>query len=154
MGERTRPWPAGTPNWVDLSVDDPVAAMTSYAELFGWTCVRRGTDEYWLSSVDGRNVGGIGAKRTRDAPSRWTTYLATDQVERTLDAVIAHGGRVVSEPREVHEHGRLATAADPGGAVFGLWQAGEHIGTDRRTDPGWLVWIAALSADCEAAKAF
>ncbi|WP_433163616.1 VOC family protein [Kribbella sp. CA-247076] len=154
MGERTRPWPAGTPNWVDLSADDPSAATASYSDLFGWKCVRRGAQEYWVSSLDGRDVGGIGAKRTGDAPSRWTTYLATDQVDRTLDAVVAHGGRVVAGPRDLDEHGRLALAADPDGAVFGLWQAGEHIGTERRTDPGSLVWSEALSRDFEAAKAF
>ena len=154
MRERTRPWPSGTPNWVDLSADDPMAATASYAELLGWKCVREESREYWLCSLDGRDIGGIGAQRAGKPSHRWTTYLATEYVERTLDAVVAHGGRVVDGPCDIEQYGRMAIAADPGGAVFGLWQATEHLGTERRTDPGSLVWSEALSRDFEAAKAF
>ena len=154
MRERTRPWPTGTPVWADLSTDDPVAATASYAELLGWTCVREGRRDHWLCSVDGRDVGGISGPRPERASGRWTTYLATDQLEPTLGLVVANGGRVVAGPCDIEQHGRMALAADPGGAVFGLWQAAEHIGTDRRTDPGSLVWSEALSRNFEAAKAF
>ncbi|MFG1818899.1 VOC family protein [Kribbella sp. NPDC049174] len=154
MRELTRPWPAGTPTWVDLSADDPEAAAASYAELLGWKCVRPDTREYWLCSVDGQEVGGIGAKRPGGLPSRWTTYLATDQLDRTLDLVVAHGGRMVVRPSDIEQHGLMAIVADPDGAIFGLWEAAEHVGTDRRTDPGSLVWSEALSRDFEAAKAF
>jgi predicted enzyme related to lactoylglutathione lyase len=139
---------------VDLSTDDPVAATASYEELLGWKCVRQSAREYWLCSLDGRDVGGIGPRRRGKPSSRWTTYLATDHLERTLGLVVAHGGRVISGPCDIEQHGRMALAADPGGATFGLWQAAEHIGTEHRTDPGSLVWSEALSHDFEAAKAF
>jgi len=154
MRERTRPWPTGTPNWVDLTADDPMAATASYEELFGWKCVRQDTRNYWLCSLDGRDIGGIGGQCPGKPSRRWTTYLATEQLERTLAAVVAHGGRVVDGPCDIEQFARMAIAADPGGAVFGLWQATEHIGTERRTDPGSLVWSEALSHDFEAAKAF
>jgi predicted enzyme related to lactoylglutathione lyase len=154
MGERTRPWPTGTPTWVDLASDDPSAAATSYADLFGWKCVQQGAREYWVCSLGGGDVGGIGAKRAGNGLSRWTTYLATDQLERTLALVVENGGRVVTGPCDIEQHGRLAIAADPGGASFGLWQATEHIGTEGRTDPGSLVWSEALSRDFDAAKTF
>ncbi|MFI7059706.1 VOC family protein [Kribbella sp. NPDC050124] len=152
MLERTRP--TGTPAWVDLAADDPVAATASYGELLGWTFDRPGDREYWLCALDGRDVGGIGSKRIGELPSRWTTYLATDQLERTLASLVAHGGRVEQGPYEIDEHGRLAIASDPGGARFGLWEASGHSGTSRRTDPGSLVWSEALSRDFEEAKAF
>jgi predicted enzyme related to lactoylglutathione lyase len=139
---------------VDLSTDDPVAATASYEELLGWKCVRQSAREYWLCSLDGRDVGGIGPRRRGKPSSRWTTYLATDHLERTLGLVVAHGGRVISGPCDIEQHGRMALAADPGGATFGLWQAAEHIGTEHWTDPGSLVWSEALSHDFEAAKAF
>lgn len=152
MLQRTRP--AGTPTWVDLAADDPVAAKASYGELLGWTFDRADRGNYWTGSLDSQDVGGIGSKSSRELPSRWTTYLATDQLERTLASVVAHGGRVVQGPYDVEEQGQLAIAADPDGARFGLWQADEHSGTPRRTDPGSLVWSEALSRDFEAAKAF
>lgn len=57
-------------------------------------------------------------------------------------------------PRDFPPYMRMAIAADPNRAVFGLWQAGDHIGTTRRGDPGMLVWSEALSSDYETARAF
>ena len=37
MPTRDEAWPAGTPNWVDLSADDTDAAATFYGQLLGWT---------------------------------------------------------------------------------------------------------------------
>jgi uncharacterized protein len=75
-------------------------------------------------------------------------------MDRTLDAVKAEHGQELMEPRDVDLHGRMAIAADPSGAVFGLWQAAEHIGTARTADPGTLVWSEALSKDYETSRAF
>jgi predicted enzyme related to lactoylglutathione lyase len=156
MVERNTPWPPGTPNWVDLAADDPPAAADFYAGLFGWQCRHRSSDEYFVCSLDGEDVGGIGPKQpgTEQLPSRWTTYLATDQVERTLDVVRQEGGRELVEPQDIAVHGRMAIAADPNGAIFGLWQAADHIGAERRSTPGSLVWSEALSRDHEKAKTF
>jgi predicted enzyme related to lactoylglutathione lyase len=156
MVERNTPWPPGTPNWVDLAADDPEAAARFYAGLFGWTCDHRSSSEYFVCSLDGEDIAGIGSKQpgTEHLPSRWTTYLATEQLERTLDAVRAEGGRELVEPRDIAVQGRMAIAADPNGAIFGLWQAADHVGAERRSTPGSLVWSEALSRDYEAAKTF
>ncbi len=156
MVERSVPWPTGTPNWVDLAADDAAAAAEFYEALFGWTCEHQSKRDYWLCKLDGRDVGGIGRKQpgTEHLPSRWTTYLATDHLDRTLAAVTAHDGTQVMEPRDVDPYGRMAIAADPNGAIFGLWQAADHIGTERELDPGRLVWSEALSGDFETARAF
>ena len=156
MVDRSAPWPTGTPNWVDLAADDVAVATRFYAGLFGWSCEHQGARDYWVCKLDGEDVGGIGPKQpgTHHLPSRWTTYLATDHLERTLEAVTAEDGEELTEPRDIGEHGRLAIAADPNGAIFGLWQAAEHIGSARRADPGMLVWSEALSDDYETARAF
>lgn len=155
MVERSVPWPPGTPNWVDLAADDANAAARFYCGLFGWNCERQSTRDYRVCKLDGSDVGGIGPKQpgTEHLPSRWTTYLATNHLDRTLDAMTAHEGTELLT-REVESHGRMAIAADPNGAIFGLWQAAEHIGTERSTDPGMLVWSEALSEDFETAREF
>jgi uncharacterized protein len=155
MVEQSVPWPPGTPTWVDLAADDAEAAATWYAELFGWNCEPQSGREYWVCKLDGEDVGGIGPKQpgTEHLPSRWTTYLATDHIERTLEAVDANQGTELLQ-RAVEGHGRMAIAADPNGAIFGLWQAADHIGTERSTDPGNLVWSEALSEDFETARKF
>jgi predicted enzyme related to lactoylglutathione lyase len=156
MVERSVPWPTGTPNWVDLAADDPAAAARFYAGLFGWECEHQSSRDYWVCKLDGEDIGGIGRKQpgTEHLPSRWTTYLATDHLDLTLDAVTTQQGRQLMEPRDVEVLGRMAIAADPNGAIFGLWQAAEHIGTERTADPGTLVWSEALSQDYETARAF
>jgi predicted enzyme related to lactoylglutathione lyase len=156
MVEQSVPWPPGTPNWVDLAADDAEAAAKFYAGLFGWDCEYQGTRDYWVCKLDGVDVGGIGPKQpgTEQLPSRWTTYLATDDLDRTLDAVEAQHGTQLMKAREVEQHGRMAIAADPNGAIFGLWQAADHIGAERTADPGTLVWSEALSEDYETARKF
>jgi predicted enzyme related to lactoylglutathione lyase len=156
MVEQSVPWPTGTPNWVDLAADDTGAAAEFYAGLFGWDCDFQSTRDYWVCKLNGSDVGGIGHKQpgTEHLPSRWTTYLATDHLDHTLEAITAHEGKQLMEPRDIAFHGRMAIAADPNGAVFGLWQAGDHIGTERTTDPGTLVWSEALSEDYETARRF
>ncbi|MEV8377731.1 VOC family protein [Kribbella sp. NPDC056861] len=155
MVEQSVPWPTGTPTWVDLAADDAEAAAAFYGDLFGWHCEPQSGREYWVCKLDGEDVGGIGPKQpgTEHLPSRWTTYLATDQLDRTLEAVTAHQGAQLLQ-REVENHGRMAIAADPNGAIFGLWQAADHIGTERTTGPGKLVWSEALSGDFETARKF
>lgn len=155
MVERSVPWPPGTPNWVDLAADDAEAAARFYAGLFGWECKPQSTRDYRVCKLDGTDVGGIGPKQpgTEHLPSRWTTYLATDHLDRTLAAVKDQQGTPLLQ-RDVEEHGRMAIAADPNGAIFGLWQAADHIGTERSSGPGRLVWSEALSEDYETARTF
>ncbi|TDO54664.1 hypothetical protein EV643_101454 [Kribbella sp. VKM Ac-2527] len=156
MVERNAPWPTGTPAWIGLATDNPEAAAVFYGLLFGWDCEHQGARDYWLCKLDGEDVGGIGPKHpgTEHLPSRWTTFLATDHVERTAEAIAEHGGRVVLEPKDVPPHGRMALAVDPNQAMFGLWQAADHIGIERRTEPGRLVWSEALSRRDDLATEF
>ncbi|TWD80397.1 hypothetical protein FB561_1472 [Kribbella amoyensis] len=156
MVERNTPWPAGTPNWVDLAADNAEAAAVFYAGLFGWDCEYQGSRDYWVCKLAGEDVGGIGPKHpgTEDRPSRWTTYLAAPHVDRTAARIVDRGGELLVPPTDVAVHGRMAIAADPNGAIFGIWQAGEHIGSTQRAVPGTLVWSEALSDGYDAAKAF
>jgi hypothetical protein len=55
---------------------------------------------------------------------------------------------------DVMDQGRMAMAADPGGAAFGLWQARQHTGVQLANEPGSLTWNENLSRDFEQNKAF
>ena len=61
-------------------------------------------------------------------PTAWTTYLATENADATAEKVTAAGGKLISEPFDVMDAGRMAVAADPAGAVFGIWQSRRHTG--------------------------
>lgn len=157
MTIRDTPYPDGTPCWIDLMVPDPRMAMDFYGALFSWSFADQGDEagNYLLCSLDGRIVAGLGATPPDEpAPPVWTTYLAASDVEVTADAVERAGGRIITPPTDVMPRGRLAVAADPGDAVFALWQAGTTVGAELTDVPSALVWNECMTRDYEGAKAF
>jgi predicted enzyme related to lactoylglutathione lyase len=157
MVTRDTAWAAGTPCWVDLTVTDIPAAQAFYAELLGWEC-QAGTAEtggYSMCLRNGRPVAGIGPKMgPQDTPAVWMTYLATDDADQTAAKIKAAGGQVIAEPFDVMDVGRMAVAADPGGAVFGIWQARAHAGIGIANEPGALTWNENMSRAYDANMAF
>ncbi|MFE2752283.1 VOC family protein [Actinosynnema sp. NPDC059335] len=155
MVVRTSSWPAGTPCWVDISTDVD-RAVAFYGELFGWRFDVAGPEYggYGVALRDGHPVAGVGPKQDPGQPSAWTTYLATDDVEASAEAVTRAGGQVAFGPMVVGDKGTMAVAADPTGVLFGLWQAGTNTGVDLANEPGSLVWNEHTSGDVGAAKRF
>jgi len=157
MVTRDTRWPAGTPCWVDVSVDDVPTAIAFYQALFGWDIQAGGPEVggYAIAHHDGRIVAGIGAKSgPADVPSAWTTYLATDDAEAAAEKIKAAGGQVVLGPMDVMEEGRMAIALDTTGAAFGLWQGGKTTGIGLANETGSLTWNEHVSWDFDAGKAF
>lgn len=154
------PRPAGTPAWVDLTVADLAASQRFYAATLGWT-FEGGGDEaseivYLQALLDGRRVAGLATVPEawgRPEP-RWTTYLATDDLDAAVTAAPAAGGRVLEEPQAAGASGRLAVLADPTGAVVGLWEAGTHAGAQVTDVPGAMVWNEVLTDDLDRARDF
>jgi uncharacterized protein len=140
---RDAAWPAGTPCWVELGVADEGTALSFYGKLFGWTG----------GLLNGRHAAGIGPIAT-DRPAGWTTYLAVADADAAAGRVIAAGGRMLTEPADLADAARVALAADPAGAVFGLWQARAHTGGQVANEPSALVWNEQRSADLEGSKRF
>jgi predicted enzyme related to lactoylglutathione lyase len=89
-----------------------------------------------------------------EVPTAWTTYLASDDVDATTSAVRQAGGSVLAEPFDVMDVGRMSVAADPAGAVFGIWQARAHTGMQLANVPGAVCWNENMSRDFDANKAF
>lgn len=157
MPLRTSPWPAGVPCWVDLAVPDVPAAEDFYAAVLGWTFQRDTTGEYGgysLAQVQGAAAAGIGPALQAGIPAAWTLYLASDDADRTATAVTAAGGTMLLPPGDIGPLGRLFVAADPTGAVFGVWQHGQHIGAGWHSEVGGLIWEDLRTADPVAARAF
>ena len=157
MVTRDTAWPAGTPCWVDLGVNDIPKATAFYGGLFGWD-IQEGPPEaggYSMCMLGGRPVAGIGPKMgPAEMPTFWTTYIASDAADATAARIKAGGGQVMMEPFDVMDVGRMFIATDPGGAVFGVWQAKAHTGVGLANEPGSLVWSENLSRNYEANRAF
>ena len=157
MVTRDSPWPTGTPCWVDLGVDDVSRANAFYSRLFGWD-TQPGPPEaggYTMCMLSGRPVAGIGPKMgPPEAPPFWTVYLASDDADETAGKVTAAGGTMLVAPMDVMDVGRMAVAADPAGAVFGVWQARSHTGFGLVNEPGSVCWNENFSRDMDGNQAF
>lgn len=157
MVTRDTAWADGTPCWVDVGVDDIPKACAFYAGLFGWEA-EQGPPEaggYAICRKNGHTVAGIGPKQgPAEMPPVWTTYLASSDVGETARKIREAGGQILVEPMDVMDAGRLVIAADPATAVFGVWQAGQHIGAKIANEPGSMTWNENLSRDFEGNKSF
>jgi predicted enzyme related to lactoylglutathione lyase len=147
----------GTPCWVSLMARGPAAAQEFYAALFGWE-FRPGPQQlgpYVRALLDGREVAGIGQlPPDRHLPVAWTPYLASDDVDRTAEAVRHRGGTIGVGPLDAAEAGRLAIGSDPSGAVFGLWQAAAHLGTAVTGVPGAPAWNELMTFESASVAKF
>jgi predicted enzyme related to lactoylglutathione lyase len=135
---------------------DAKKAHDFYAELLEWD-IEVGPDEvggYRTARVGGRKVAGIMGADELPHPSVWTTYLATDDIAATCDAITAAGGTIVQPAMDVMDLGKMAVAIDPAGATFGLWEADAHTGVELANAPGSLTWNEQMSRDYEGSKAF
>ncbi|MFD7980367.1 VOC family protein [Streptomyces sp. NPDC059071] len=140
----------GTPCWVDAQLPDLEAGKRFYGELFGWT-FDPDRDEALLR---GRRVAGLVPKRDGRMPTTWTVYLAADDAGAVATRVKAAGGQMVMEPYPVGPFGVLALAADPGGAVFGLRQAGDDDGFEVTNEPGSFCWMEVYTREPDAVDTF
>src|SRR3954452_1695262 len=155
MSIRTSPWPAGVPCWADLTTPDVAAARDFYANVLGWSFLDTGGEYggYVLAQVRDQAVAGVGPLPS-GAPTAWTLYLASDDADKTAQQVTEHGGRLLLEPGDVGPLGRMFVAADPTGAVFGVWQAKPMIRSSLVNEPGGITWEALRTTDPDAARAF
>jgi predicted enzyme related to lactoylglutathione lyase len=137
----------GVPCWVDTWQDDADAAAAFYTGLFGWEAAR---GEYSLFKLRGRDVAGLGSP-LQGAPG-WTMYVWVDSADETAAKAQAAGGTIAAEPFDSLDGGRMAVIADPAGAVFAVWELGEHRGAQLVNEPG--AWsISGLSTPDPAACA-
>ncbi|MEG3627334.1 VOC family protein [Streptomyces poriticola] len=150
----------GVPCWVDAQLSDVEAGKRFYGELFGWTFEGgEGTEggeggEWTWARLAGEPVAGLVRKTDGRMPTVWTVYFHTPDAAALGRRIREGGGQLVTTPHPVADLGSTALAADPQGAVFGLWQPGRHPGFGRRHEPGSFGWAELYTPDTEAANGF
>jgi predicted enzyme related to lactoylglutathione lyase len=157
MSTHTQTKPAGTPTWFDLAVPDVAKARDFYEALFGWRYIVSGPEVgfYSLAQLNGHNAAGIGQIQPgSNMPSAWSIYLATDDINADSAKIKQLGGQLMMEPLQILEQGCMVMAMDPSGAVFGLWQSGNHIGATITDEPGSMSWCELNTRDAVKARDF
>ncbi|MFG2501957.1 VOC family protein [Streptomyces sp. NPDC048441] len=116
----------GTPAWNELVTPETAGVVKFYEAVFGYTEETAPSadvdSDYVTLQVEGRPVAavhGMGHDMPQDRGSHWMTYFEVADVDESVQRVTELGGRVV-EPARAGAHGRVATVADPEGAVFTL----------------------------------
>ena len=117
----------GAPSWFELHTRQHATAVDFYRSVFLWdTKIEGDSDEFRYTTMrnpgaDGELAGVMDAAAFLPVgvPSSWAIYWEVDDAAETLAAVKALDGSVVTEVEET-PYGRLATVADPSGAVFKL----------------------------------
>ena len=116
---------AGAPSWFELHTRDYDAVLDFYRNVFRWdTQALSDTAEFrYTTLVEGETMhAGVmdaGAFLPEGVPAHWSVYIGVDDADAALARIVELGGSVV-QPAEDTPYGRLATAADPTGAVFKL----------------------------------
>jgi predicted enzyme related to lactoylglutathione lyase len=115
--------------WVDLTVEDAEGVRDFYQQVLGWTPQEvpmegkgGNYNDYNMCDTDGNPVVGICHKQggNQDIPSQWMAYFVVPDVDASVKAVEAGGGKVLTS----HNMGssRMAIIQDPAGAVCSLFQ--------------------------------
>jgi predicted enzyme related to lactoylglutathione lyase len=133
---------AHRPSWVDLSSGNAAGSREFYSKLFGWQIDVNPDPQYGgygRATLQGRDAAGITPTQSKDQPTTWNFYIATDDVDSTARAVKDAGGTVEMGPMDVGDQGRMAVFTDPVGAYISVWQPNRMGGfqTEGSNTFGW-----------------
>ncbi|MFJ7132851.1 VOC family protein [Streptomyces fungicidicus] len=149
--------PEGSPCWADAMFADVEAAKSFYGDVLGWTFAETSAEfgDYTQAFVDGRAVAAVVPPMPgQEGTSQWCLYLAAADAAATAARIRENGGELLMEPMRVGGFGTMCLARDPGGVVFGLWQAGTHEGFGVTAEPGAYCWAEVFTREPEESDAF
>jgi predicted enzyme related to lactoylglutathione lyase len=87
-------------------------------------------------------------------PPHWNVYIAVDSADATARKAQDLGGKVLMDPFEVMELGRMTVVQDPTGATICAWQARAHTGAGVVKEAGAASWIELYTTDTRKAASF
>ena len=116
----------GETSWHELMTTDAPAAMTFYAEIFGWQpsdAIDMGPmGKYQEFNRPHGMIGGMMNKPPEMAQvtPNWQIYFRVPDILSAVERINANGGRILNGPMEVPGGDWIVNALDPQGAAFAL----------------------------------
>jgi predicted enzyme related to lactoylglutathione lyase len=150
----------GVPCLVAGVFPDPQAAAAFYSDLFGWETEDLMPEDhpgsYILGRLRGRDAAAIVSDHGAPAPPEpvWTTLVWVESADEAAAKAADAGGHLIGQPFESPGGGRQAVIADPGGAVFSVWEPRERRGAQVVNEPGAWSMSALSTDDPQGAKRF
>jgi uncharacterized protein len=153
--------------WYELMTPDPDGAKAFYDAVIGWTIDAAPTgpmDYRMIVNRDGGLTGGV-MRLTQDmldhdARPCWLGYIGVDDVDVSVTALEAAGGKVLIAAFDVPGTGRIAMVADCCGAPFYIMTPTPPPGGGTSTsfsalpNPGHMGWNELYAANQDHALAF
>jgi len=149
--------PIGAPCWADLWTSDVEGSRRFYSELFGWEADEPNPEfgGYFVFNRNGvRVAGGMGDMGDMRANDTWKIFLATDNIEKTVESAEASGAEIVSPAMAVADLGTQAVLVDPTGAHLGAWEANSFPGFTVLGESGTPSWFELHTRDYRQALDF
>ena len=150
----------GAPCWVDLATTDQEAAKAFYGDLLGWRYEDAPMDQggrqlYSMALLGDRYAAAIYTQqRQMGMPPCWSVHLSVEDADAAGGRVKELGGKLLMEPVDVFESGRVAAINDSTGAAVMLWQPRKHVGAGVKYEPGAICWCELMTTDPDAATGF
>lgn len=117
----------GTMAWLDLSVGNAENVKSFYEDVIGWKSENVSMGDYddyaMLEPINGDAVSGICHAQgvNKDLPPAWLPYFLVADIEASIDAVNAKGGKLITEIKSMGND-KYAVIKDPAGAVCAIYQ--------------------------------
>lgn len=117
----------GAPSWFELHTREYEPSLAFYRAVFGWhTRVEGDSPEFRYTTVDVDDEQHAGVMDASGflpdgVPGGWAVYFGVADADHSVSEVVSLGGEVVMAAEDT-PYGRIATVADPTGAVFRLRQ--------------------------------
>jgi uncharacterized protein len=107
-------------DYVELSVVDLPTSGAFYTEAFGWRLNDYGPEYAGFRDDPSSDDEGGGLAVSEDRPGRPLVLLYSDDLDATVQAVVAAGGTVTDGPYPF-PGGRRFHFTDPSGNELGVW---------------------------------
>jgi predicted enzyme related to lactoylglutathione lyase len=155
-------WKTGEFCWIDTMTSDLPKAKEFYNKVFGWQYDETPTPNgpYVFSKIEKGEVGGLSElseeMKKQNIPSFWEAYVKVEDTDAIVAKAKELGGKVMAEPFDVMEYGRMAVLASPSGAAFCLWQSKDTKEAPRTSgmEHGMYGWIELNTNNVDADGAF
>jgi predicted enzyme related to lactoylglutathione lyase len=143
--------------WYDHLAQDAKAAITFYSHVLGWTTQPIQQGYTMFAGSQGPMAGTVDMPermRKEGATPHWGSNVFVDDVDVAVAETRKLGGRVLVEPNDFPNVGRLATIADPQGATINFFKPTNRMTLHDTAKHGEITWHELVSTDHESAFAF
>ncbi|KGJ88771.1 VOC family protein [Thalassotalea sp. ND16A] len=113
--------------WLDLTVKDADTVKDFYQDVVGWqveACSMGSYDDYSMNRVsDGTPQAGVchATGVNADLPPVWMAYFIVADIDKSIAAVLANGGELLTDVKSMGGDDKYVVIKDPAGAICALY---------------------------------